>query len=351
MSGIRSKCQCASDRITAAIVGFGAVAKNAHLPWYFKRSDVELVAVVEPTAAGRSLARCVVPDVQVFEDVGSLLQSVDVDFLDIASPPAAHAEALLKAATAGIAVFCEKPFVTDWHSFQQIENARPQPAPVIACCHNWYFAPPIRRALGLIESGQLGDVNSVYFETRRPRPAEGARHWKPEWRRTMSNGGGIIADLGYHGMYLASRMIERPLLAVRTATPVKDSTCDGAELAASVQLDYGNNRTAELNLSWQDVMRCTKIRVTGSNACLSIDGDTLRLYDSKRCLPPEKYESVTADSWHASWTSKSLDQFMTSLYSREGESCWRDIRRSMSALSAAYASARSGVIEAAFIPL
>jgi predicted dehydrogenase len=292
-----------------------------------------------------------IPSVPVFEDVESLLRSLDVDFLDISSPPSVHVSALLKAAKAGIAAFCEKPFVTDWDSFQRIENARSHPAPVIACCHNWYFAPAIRRALELIDSGQLGDVKSVYFETRRPRPAEGARHWKPEWRRTMSDGGGIIADLGYHGMYLASRIFDTVPFAVRTVTVAKDSACDGAEVVATVELDYGNDRKAELHLSWKDVVRCTEIRVTGSRSCISIEGQTLRMYDSERCVKLDTFESVTADSWHASWTHESLDQFMKSFYSREVETCWRDIRWSMAALSAAYASAKSGVREGTVQPL
>ncbi len=334
----------------AAIVGFGSVAKNAHLPWYLLRPDVQLVAVVEPIAAGRSLARSVMPGVLVFEDVESLLRSVDVDFLDISSPPSAHAGALLEAAKAGIAAFCEKPFVTNWHSFRRIEDARGHPAPVVACCHNWFFAPPIRRTLDLVDSGQLGEVESIQFETRRPRPAEGALHWKPEWRKTTSEGGGIIADLGYHGMYLASRIYGSAPLMVKTEA-IKDTACDGAEIAATVHLEYTRNRTAELQLSWKDIVRCTKLRVVGSGLCVIVEGDTLKLYDSKKCLKTEHFESVTADSWHASWTSGSLDQFMKSLHNRESESCWRDIRWSMCTLSAAYVSASSGLREATDLPL
>src|SRR5882762_5142589 len=103
MSSFPFQTSCTSDRVKAAIVGFGSVARNAHLPWYLQRSDVQLAAIVEPTAAGRSLAEIVVPGVPLFEDVESLLRSVDVNFLDITSPPTAHIGTLLKAVNAGIA--------------------------------------------------------------------------------------------------------------------------------------------------------------------------------------------------------------------------------------------------------
>lgn len=45
--------------------------------------------------------------VPVFEDVGSLLERVDL--LDVCSPPCAHEEAIIAAASAGKGIVCEKP--------------------------------------------------------------------------------------------------------------------------------------------------------------------------------------------------------------------------------------------------
>jgi predicted dehydrogenase len=331
--------------LSAALVGFGSVALNAHIPWYLGHPGVQLVAVVEPTSRGRTLARSVLPKTPVFESLNGLLRSLDVNFVDITAPPREHAKLILAAVAAELDVFCEKPFVTSLQELQQIEVLRQHSASVIAPCHNWYYAPAIRRGIEMVESGVLGEPQRVQFEARRSRAAQGAPHWRPDWRELGSEGGGIISDLGYHGIYLASRIFNTQAVSVIAKATLPTTRFDAAERSADLQLNYGKGRIAELHLSWADHERKTRLCVTGTRGHIVIDNASVRV-DSPDEMTETSFESLVADSWHAAWTGETLDRFVEAIRSRRVDGPWREIQWCISALDAAYASARLGIYEA-----
>src|SRR6266581_6157537 len=153
--------------MNAALVGFGSVARYGHLPWYLCQSSVKLAAVIEPTPLGRSVVRHLLPNVQIFSSLEELLQTQKVTFVDIVTPPSTHGELVLTAATAGVHIICEKPFVIDWNMLQRINSVRRRTRSIIAACHNWCFAPAICRGLELINKGLIGEPNRFCFTVRR----------------------------------------------------------------------------------------------------------------------------------------------------------------------------------------
>jgi predicted dehydrogenase len=308
-----------------------------------RQQTVKLAAVVEPTLQGRASAQGLMPHVPVFSHIDDLLKSLSVTFVDITAQPAAHCELILKAAAAGINVICEKPFVTSLEALHHIEQLRCSGGPIIAACHNWYFAPAIRRALELVTAGKIGEPQRFWFAARRSQPATGAEHWKPNWRQFTSEGGGILGDLGYHGFYLASRIFQSAPILVRASPTRIANNGEEAESAAYVQLDYGERRQAELTLSWVSAVRETSLEVHGSSGSLTVEGDTLSLRTIGKRDIKEQFESLTADSWHSAWIGDTLDWFIGAVESGDRNTCWRDILWSVSALNAAHDSMKSGV--------
>jgi predicted dehydrogenase len=290
------------------------------------------------------------PQTELFSDIDDLLTSRSVTFVDITTPPAAHCALILKAVEAGIHVICEKPFVIGLEELCRIDEARRSGGPIIAACHNWYFAPAIRRALGLVAAGKIGEPQRVFFAARRSRPAEGAEYWKPTWREFTREGGGILADLGYHGFYLASRVFgSAPNLVLANSDHINGSE-GKAESAAYVQLDYGDGKQAEITLSWISTIRETLFQVHGSRGSLSLQGETLTLKAFGKDDEEENFESLTVDSWHSAWIGHTLDWFVEAIRNDDRDACWREIQWTVSALQAARDSMKSG-IAVAFPPL
>lgn len=178
--------------LRAALIGFGAVARFGHLPWYLSNPSVTLLAVVEPTADGRALARDLLPNVAVFAHFRDLLESRQIDYVDITSPPTTHFEILCDALNAGLHVICEKPFVLELAALDHIDAIRQEKGSVVAGCHNWSFAPPIERALDLLRQRVIGEPQQFVFSASRTSPANGASHWNPtcslraRWSRRRS---------------------------------------------------------------------------------------------------------------------------------------------------------------------
>lgn len=327
----------------AAIIGFGSVAQHGHLPWYLTATSTKLTAIVEPTLDGRREAATLLPNLPVFESLERLLATQRVNFVDITAPPAAHAQLAITALNAGAHVFCEKPITTSWQSLRHVAAARRRSGATIASCHNWYFAPAIRRALAVIDAGLIGEPRAVFCVAHRTQPAAGARHWNPLWRQSTSSGGGIIADLGYHLMYLVSQIFRRAPLEVRARTVRTFSDWDDAEREATVELNYGAGMCAELQLSWLRDVRETTLRVLGSYGDVVISGETIHVSPTGRTQFEEHFDPLTADSWHAGWTSQALDQFVRVLSTGDDDACWSDIVRSVATLDAAHRSLHTGV--------
>lgn len=328
--------------IKAALIGFGAVARHGHLPWYLEHESVQLAGVVEPTLSGRATAQSLLPHVPVFSCLHDLLNSSSLSFVDITAHPAVHCELILNALEAGVNVICEKPVVTDLEALHSVEKMRGLCGAIIAGCHNWYFAPAISRALELIAADEIGEPKTVSFTAHRPQSANGADHWKPAWRRYTSEGGGIVSDLGYHGFYISSRIFQSAPVMVRTARIDDGNEDGGAECAAQVELEFPAGKHAELRLSWVSKMRETSLHVCGSRGTLSIENDMLSLRNNGKRSEPEQFGLLTADSWHPSWIARTLDTFLDAVEKGDDVSLWRDIQWSVAALDAAQRSMKSG---------
>ena len=95
--------------LRGAIIGFGNVAARAHLPLWLQDERFEIMVVTEPDGERAAEARQMLPQTPVFDDVQSMLASVQPDFVDICTPPSYHAEQIIQALESDAHVFCEKP--------------------------------------------------------------------------------------------------------------------------------------------------------------------------------------------------------------------------------------------------
>src|SRR5882724_5600105 len=99
--------------LRGAIIGFGAVAQNGHLPAYLKSREAKIVAVVERTEERRKAAQESLPGIATFATSAELAAGAEIEFVDICTPPALHGEPMLDALARGWNVLCEKPLLLD----------------------------------------------------------------------------------------------------------------------------------------------------------------------------------------------------------------------------------------------
>ena len=287
--------------LRGAVIGFGNVAANGHLPGWRRRGDVEIVAATDTAPARRDafLAQC--PNGRWYATPEALLANEALDFADICAPPGSHARLIVQALEAGLHVLCEKPLVTTMEDARLVRHAAARAGRAVHTVHNWLKAPICLKISELIDAGAIGAVHSVAWRTLRTQPAiaagpDGAANWRVDPRQA---GGGILFDHGWHALYCVARWAGRPRgVAARLETrrfhewPLEDT--------ASVALDTAAG-AGHIFLTWAASERSNHIEIEGAQGRISAVGDSVvvasKSNERRFHCPP----SLAVGSHHPDW--------------------------------------------------
>jgi predicted dehydrogenase len=199
-----------TEMLGVGIIGCGNVTTRFHLPAYARLADrVRVVALADLDPVRRAEAGAVsgIAEVDTYRDFHELIARPDVDFVDIATPPAFHAEIAEAAAAAGKHVLCEKP-ITAVPAEAVAMLARCREAGVtVGMMHNWAFYPEVVAARAIVDSGEIGAVRLAIVNYLGVPDLKGAGETVRTWRHDpVSAGGGVLIDM-LHCLYIAERMI------------------------------------------------------------------------------------------------------------------------------------------------
>ena len=281
-----------------ALVGFGNVAIHAHLPMWQPSRHFRIEAVVEPAAERAEMAGELLPGIPVYPDLVSLQAAARLDFIDICTPPASHAELIAAGCRCGLHVFCEKPLVTGRSGLEQVEAAAKTSGKVVFSVNNWTYAPLWNQVLTLVRHGMIGKVRSVSLEVlRTPSSGGGASDWR---RRVAISGGGILLDHGWHALYLVRALVNRSPLTV-SARMGFAAEAPGLEDEVDLRVGFGDAE-ARIFLTWRGDCRKNLATIAGEEGTIAIHDDHFLL--EKGFEPSHRFgfpEPLSAGSHHLAW--------------------------------------------------
>lgn len=172
------------------IVGYGSIARR-HVE-SLRACGVRELSVLRPAGGARDAPQ----DLRFVTDVERAL-ALRPDCAVIASPTAAHGEALFPLLEAGIPSYVEKPVVMSTQELRRARDLlarRPPPATLAGC--NLRFLPSLRRLRDELAHGAIGAPVRASLQ---------AGQWLPDWRpgrdyrltysAKAATGGGVILDL------------------------------------------------------------------------------------------------------------------------------------------------------------
>ena len=293
-----------------AIIGFGNVAANGHVPGWRARTDFRIVAVADPDADRRALAAQLIPGVRTYADGAVLLRRERLDFVDVASPPARHAPTVIAAADAGVHVLCEKPMTTAVEEYRAVRAAVERAGVVLYTVHNWKYSEAFRAARQLLAEGTLGTLSSISFETVRNGCAA-ATH--DNWRvRASVAGGGILVDHGWHAFYLLLALASEQPRRIRASLERRRYVDAEVEDTALCAVDFPS-LTGEIRLTWAASERRTRWRVVGEDGYLEIDDDAFVVQDRHMRQARRLTTALSAGSHHPEWFAGVIDAFREEL--------------------------------------
>lgn len=206
----------------------------------------KLVGVASPTPGhADALARKQgIP--HAFTDYCELLARDDVHGVVLGLPNHLHCEAALAAADAGKHVLCEKPMCMNLREADTMIEACRKAGVILMYAEELCFAPKYVRAKQLADEGALGRVYLV---------KQSEKHFGPhaDWFWDVErSGGGVLFDMGCHGIEFARWVLGRPRATsvyAHCATYVHGDKTRGDDTAVVI-IEFENRAMALIEESW-----------------------------------------------------------------------------------------------------
>jgi len=299
-------------KLRGAISGFGEVAAKAHLPGWRTRDNVNISVVHDPVSERRHEAIRQIKNVRVYDDLELMLDGEAVDFVDIASPPASHADSIRAALNAHAHVLVEKPLCLTLDDFSELVRLAAERRRVLMCVHNWKYAPPYAAARIAIAAGRLGDVQFVSIDRLRTEPA-GAGGAGAKWRASAQSGGGILIDHGWHVFYLMRWLlggVEPNSISAQLGSPASGDVDElDVDDLADARIVFHGGAIGRSHLSWRAPVRRTSALIYGELGCIEIEGDRAVLTDRSGKAEDLSLPDIADDSYHPAWFGGVAEEF------------------------------------------
>lgn len=236
-------------------------------------------------------------------DWRELVESPDVDIVEVCTPPGAHAEVIAAAAELGKAIVCEKPLTADWDEACRAVAVVRRAQVKNAIGFNYRRLPALALMKQLIDAGRIGEVrlwrgswlSDEFVDPELPF----------DWRFERRVGGSTIADLGAHLIDLAGWLvgeIEAVSAQSKTFTETRrnPSGIGGAPRAVDVDVDEASSALLRFTSGALGVFEVAKtcvrrpcdftVEVNGERGTLRFDYARLNeLWYGDAEDPPELY--------------------------------------------------------------
>ena len=193
--------------LKVGFIGTGGIAQ-AHLNAWGKCADTEIVALcdVSEKALASSAEKACVPAEKLFSDYHKMLDSVELDIVDVCTPNAMHAKPTIAALQAGANVIVEKPAATSAREVEQMIAAGQDAGKLLMVAQVMRYSTEGQTLKSWIKQGLIGDIYWGRAEYLRRR---GVPAWGAFIDRTAS-GGGPCYDIGVHVLDLALHLMDFP---------------------------------------------------------------------------------------------------------------------------------------------
>lgn len=179
------------EKVRYGILGTANIARKRHMPAFRKTGNAEVVAVASRNA---DRARVFAAEFDIHSAYGNyddLLADSQIDAVIVALPNSLHRDWVIKAATAGKHVLCEKPLAMNEDEVQAMIDAASKNNVLLMEGFMYRFHPQHDYVQEVIQSGGIGKVQAVRAELTYTLP-----DWKNDSRGQKELGGGALFDAG-----------------------------------------------------------------------------------------------------------------------------------------------------------
>jgi D-apiose dehydrogenase len=151
--------------LRGALIGCGYIAQQQLWAWR-QIPGVQMVAVcdVDVEKARRRAEAFQIEN--IFADYRQMMDSLDLDFVDIATRPALHVPMVAQAASRGLHVLCQKPMASTMEEARQMVQVCQEHGVQLMINENYRHQAWFRQIRALLDAGRLGAPHYVRFHGR-----------------------------------------------------------------------------------------------------------------------------------------------------------------------------------------
>ena len=329
-----------------AIIGAGAIARNAHIPAFRQgrgvHARVEIVALVDAAPDVGPVADLPVP---VLHDPGELERVAPIDFIDICTPTASHLDLALWGLGQGYHVICEKPVAVTRAEADRLAAAARAAGRVVMPCHQYRFNPAWLKVREWLREGRIGRWYLAECGVHRQAADPGARPGARPWRGTGgSSRGGVLLDHGTHLIYQLLDVAGEPTGVRGWGARLLHQDYD-VEDTAGLLLEF-DDRLATCFMTWAARHRENRMRFVGDEGRIEWSGGELVL-ERQGVSGSERLDFTReldkASYWR--WFACLFQDFVAALDGRDAAPLLEDVARVAGVLERAYAAAREAAPE------
>lgn len=221
-----------NNEVRVAFIGAGTVAEmhgrgvaalpNVHLAGAYD-ADREKSQHITTRFGGR-----------VFDTLEQLLSDPAIDAVHVLTPVQHHVTHAIAAFRAGKHVLLEKPVAQSQEEIALLKAEATRAARICMPAHNYIYAPSVRRAKRLIESGKLGSIASLWIVYNILHSEQAAATY-----------GGVLRAVCTHHAYSVLYLLGRPRRVMATPSRVRINY-PGAEEQAMIVCEMENGAVANL---------------------------------------------------------------------------------------------------------
>jgi predicted dehydrogenase len=247
--------------LAVGVIGAGWVATDRHIPSFQRDHRVHVDALLDlsPERAQAVARRYDIP--HTYHELSDFLAH-GLDVVTICTPPWTHATLAIEALRRGCHVLVEKPMAMSTEEAWRMTDAAREAGTALCVAHSFLFSRSMRKALRLLERGDLGEVqHAVALQLSSP------QRRLPSWYPDLP--GGLFFDESPHMIYLLRRFLGD--LSVQAAwadaaPPGTEQTIDRVE----ARLQAGGC-SAQLDMSFRSPVSEWLLAVVGTEQVLVLD--------------------------------------------------------------------------------
>jgi predicted dehydrogenase len=264
-------------KIRVGIIGTGFGAK-VHAPMMNFHDGFEVVAISSVSRGNIEEAKQLSGIENVYTDWRKMLEQEKLDLVVVASAVFLHKEMVLEAFHRGMHVLCEKPMALNLVETEEMISARDQAGRLGLINHEFRFLPARTKVKGILESGNLGNIQHVRYLCSYPNYL-GLLSRSRGWLGQEDKGGGMLGAIGSHmidslqwwlGTKLAEVFAQLPI-HVQTQTDETGSTENRtADDAFQIigRLSTGTTITIELLSAARQITNSWRLEIFGTEGTL-----------------------------------------------------------------------------------